>query len=254
MVNKISIVLPCFNESERLPTTLAEIASFISEHPTLIHEVIVVDDGSTDNGKTIESAMYYVKTLPLRIEQLIDNEGKWSAIRQGIETASTDAILLLDADGSASINELSNIKSLQNVLTNKIAYFGSRFMKGANTENKSLFRRVISRVYRQYVLFWYWFATGRRNIHDMQCPFKLIYKSKIQGRLYEDRFAGDVELACKLDCRIKNIPINFMHMAGSSIKFTTMFAMAHRTLDICTRYRYKGVTSNEEMGTMRSER
>lgn len=240
MIEQITIVIPAYNEFERIPATLAEIRSFIECVPGLIKEVIVVDDGSPDSGKTIEASMYFINKMPLRILQLIENQGKWGAIQYGLEHATTDAILLLDADGSASIHELAKISKLQStVLRKKVALFGSRFMKGAHTYDKSVLRTIVSRGYRTYVLFWYWFATGRKNIDDMQAPFKLLYKSCIKGTLQEKRFAGDVELACILDCTIQNIPLQFVHKDGGSIKVTTMFRMAWSTMVICLRNKFK---------------
>jgi len=229
----ISIVIPMFNEKERIGPTLTEIEEFIRENG-LVTEVVLVDDGSTDN--CVERSMRWIERLPLKIERLAKNVGKWGAIHQGIRIASNDAVLILDADGSASVYELEKIQLLQSYLEVKTAVFGSRFMKGSTVTGKSFFRRVLSWGYRWYVKYWYWYGARMYGISDMQAPFKLIYKSKLRlERCVSNRFCGDIELASNLKCHVMNHPITFVHMAGGSIKPQTIIDMAVETAQIGVR-------------------
>jgi len=235
----ITVVIPFYNESLRLAPTVAEICAFCREHPSLIKEVIVVDDGSTDSGRTVESIVRFTAQMPLRIEQYSPNKGKWHAIRWGLNLATTDAVLIMDADGSASIWELDRLFDLQFVLRNQVAVFGSRFMVGSSVLGKTSLRTSVSCVYRVFVLFMYWFATGLRDVDDMQAPWKLIFKSKIQGSLTIDRFAGDVELACRLSCDKLNHPLFFVHHGGSKVRLTTSLRMALDTIIVCLTHKFK---------------
>lgn len=231
----ISIIIPCYNERDRLPATLEEITDFHRRNGGVVEEVIIVDDGSRDG--TIARAMWWVEKLPLKFEILSANTGKWAAIHRGLKVAKSDAILLLDADGSASIEELNRV-DLARHIEKKEALFGSRFVKGSTVEGKSLMRIVVSQGYRWYAYFWYWYATGRRNVDDMQCPFKFFFKSKLPLRsLSVERFAGDVELACAYEGWIRNHPIKFVHKRGSKLPVKAVFQMGVETIDVARRWR-----------------
>jgi len=248
----ISIVIPMYNEKERIGVTLSEIEEFIRENPGLVTEVVLVDDGSTDN--CVERSMRWIERLPLTIERLAKNTGKWGAIRQGIKIAKNDAILLLDADGSASVYELEKIQLLRSYLVAKTSVFGSRFMKGASVEGKSFFRRLISRGYRIYVKFWYWYGTRMYGVNDMQCPMKLIYRSKIMmNRLKVDRFSGDIELAGNIVGHVINHPVKFVHKAGGNIKTATIVEMAVETAQIALRLRRERLQDEEERDTIKKD-
>lgn len=233
----ISIVIPAFNESTRLPPTMADLLDYYMDYEHLIDEIILVDDGSTDS--TVERALYWQDKLPLRIERMAVNSGKWAAIHKGISCAKNDAILLLDADGSASVQELRNI-SVRNCVDKKIAVFGSRFMKGSTTEGKSKLRILISRAYRTLANFAYWFVTSRNNIDDMQAPFKLIYRSHIRRPVQVNRFAGDIELACAMKgVVIHNHPLQFMHVRGSKLPASSVINMFVDTMKVIYRMKFK---------------
>lgn len=237
----ISIVIPSYNEQDRLPSTLREIELFCKSHKDLVSEVIIVDDGSRDS--TVERASYFMMRLPMRIERLSRNRGKWAAIHHGIGVAKEDAILLLDADGAASIWEAewmtgSGAKDISWFIKNEIAMFGSRFMRESVVSGKSFLRSVVSRVYGAYARFWYWFAVSQRDVDDMQCPWKLIFKSKLRlDCLVVERWAGDVELACFYSGKIRNFPVHFCHKRGSKIPFTAVFSMAYETVIVARRCR-----------------
>jgi glycosyltransferase involved in cell wall biosynthesis len=247
--------MPCYNERDRAPSTLDGIRVFINQYPGIVKEVICVDDGSTDS--TVEELMKFSNKLPLRVERLERNRGKWAAIHHGIMCARTDAVLLLDADGAANIFELEKL-SLSKIFKNREAVFGSRFMEGSNVEGKSLLRKVISHSYRAYVRFWFCYASGRkkRSIDDMQCPFKLIFKSHLNRKMivheekdlinpkrYDidlwnvEKWSGDIELACCLQNTIVNHPVDFTHVRGSKLPVTATFMMAKETAIVARRFR-----------------
>lgn len=233
----ISIVIPAFNESTRLPPTLADILDYYMDYEHLIDEIIVVDDGSTDS--TVERALYWQAKLPLRVERMAVNSGKWAAIHKGISCAKNDAILLLDADGSASAQELRNI-SVRNCVEKQIAVFGSRFMKGSSTEGKSKLRILVSRAYRSLANFAYWIVTGKSDVDDMQAPFKLIHRSQIRRPVQVSRFAGDIELACAMKgVVIHNHPLQFMHVRGSKLPTSSVFNMFVDTIKVVYRMKFK---------------
>lgn len=84
---KLSVIVPAFDESKRLPTMLKETVEYLEEQKkqdsTYTYEIILVDDGSRDN--TIQVALDYAKTVPevdLRILALEKNRGKGGAVTQ----------------------------------------------------------------------------------------------------------------------------------------------------------------------------
>jgi len=232
----ISVIVPFLNEEKRLPSTLSDMECFMRKHPDVVGEIILVDDGSTD--ATVEGAMRFMSRLPLRIERFPVNRGKWAALHHGMSVARYDALLLLDADGSASIWQLERIRGLRWVLRQRRVVFGSRFMEGASIEGKSLLRSVVSQGYRWYGLFWYWFATGRCDVSDLQCPMKLVYKSLMDvEKLCVERFAGDVELACIVGGEVMNVPVEFMHKAGSRVRLSSVVEMGMETVRVAFRMR-----------------
>ena len=238
----ISIVIPCYNEKLRLPPTLKEIAGYCrrGRHRSVISEIIIVDDGSRDS--TVEVAEWYREALEgkLKILRHSENAGKWAAIRTGIDAAVNNTILLMDADGSASIYNIDKL----NVNELDAPVFGSRFMSKSRVEGKSLLRSIVSRGYRMYALAMYTFASGKTSRFDPQAPFKIFRKTDISVPLRSNRFAGDVELALSLGKDIRYFPLDFIHVRGSKVSIHDSLKMAKETLVIA--WRYRGIYSKRQ--------
>lgn len=234
-MDEVSIVIPAYNEERRIMPTLRKIEIFMKEHPGVIGEVIVVDDGSKD--RTVERCMYFMKRLPLRTQRLFDNGGKWRAIHHGLGIVRNDWVLLLDADDSADVDQILCVPHGWEI--GRTAYFGSRFMEGASSDGKSGLRMIISEGYRAYVKMMYFLASGKTNVDDMQCPFKLFRRSCVLGvgDLEVSRWAGDIELACRLNTDIENVPVEFHHMRGSKVPMSAIVQMAWETGKVAIRER-----------------
>jgi glycosyltransferase involved in cell wall biosynthesis len=241
---KISIVIPMYNEERRIPSTLAEIVAYDRDHKGVVKEVIVVDDGSTD--ATCERVQWFAKKLPLRMIRHVKNEGKWAAIWTGITAAGNDAcILLMDADGSASVWELDVIGEFPK---KGEAVYGSRYAKGAVLIGKGVMRRFVSKGYRRYVRLLYFLAGGRQKVDDFQCPFKLFYVDDLYGVVVSKRFAGDIELTLALRSKIRCKGVTFVHKRGSKVPMRAIFTMAWETAKIAYGWkRRRRVSSNESI-------
>lgn len=234
----ISVIIPAYNEATRLSPTLAEIEQFCATpFGKIVSEVVVVDDGSVD--ATVERALYYLDRLPLCIRRLSVNEGKWAAVQEGLRAVRNDMILLLDADGSASIEELRRVRGLKRIVREgKIAVFGSRFCEGASVQGKSIIRTFVSRGYRHIAACAYRWATGKDDVDDFQAPFKLFSRMQLQYDLgIATRFAGDLELACALRVPIRNHPLQFMHRKGSKVKVSAVWSMLLETFEVAKAHR-----------------
>ena len=193
-----------------------------------IDELVVVSDGSVD--RTVERAMYFMGRIPgLRIEVMGINCGKWAAIHRGMEVAKNDWILLLDADGSASVDELQILEGLP-----EFPLWGKR----EDVVGKSPLRKVLSGGYAVFVGFCYFLVMGRDPwMSDMQCPWKLFRKSWVNRALIVERFAGDVELALGLSKVGADFSVKFVHKAGSKVPWTSMFVMVGETRRVISRAR-----------------
>jgi glycosyltransferase involved in cell wall biosynthesis len=231
----LTVVIPMYNEQTRIVPTIGEFIEFVRRYPKIVKEFIFVDDGSRD--ASVEVVLSYSAKLPLRVLQSPQNKGKWAAVHLGMECAETDAVLLSDADGSANIFELERMRKLvPSARRLRKPIFGSRFMKGATIEGKSLVRTVLSRGYRGYVRVLYWCVMRRKAPDDIQCPMKLVFKSRISlEKMQVDRFAGDLELACLLEVPAWDHPVQFVHNEQSRMRMVSMFGMLWVSLCVAAR-------------------
>ena len=158
----LSVIIPCYNEAANLDRgVLEQVAKYLGKKD-FTYEVIISDDGSSDNSrKLIESE---VKRKGLKNFQLIENDhgGKPAALLSGLKKAKGEWILFTDMDQSTPIAELDKLLPFTNDYCTVI---GSR---GLNRNNFSIYRKLGSVI----------FLTFRRvlllpEIKDTQCGFKL---------------------------------------------------------------------------------
>jgi glycosyltransferase involved in cell wall biosynthesis len=224
----LSIVIPAYNEEKRIVPFLASIGSYLKTHPDDIYEVLVVDDGSTDDTFMQSSAVgMYIPGL--RVIQHKKNQGKGAAVRSGVLEAKGDFIVFMDADGATSIEELP--KMIAALRTADVAV-GNRWMKGAKTERHSILRALSGFTYRNYMAL---FGLGAI---DTMCGFKG-YKASVAKDLYTDlqeqRWLFDTEIAYKAVVRgytIKNFPITWESKDGSKLDTRTLIRSALQILPL----------------------
>jgi Glycosyl transferase family 2 len=103
----LSLILPCFNEAERLPATLA---TYLAQLPTApgTAEVLVVDDGSTDATAVIAQAAA-ARDARVRVLGSRPNHGKGFAVRTGMLAAAGERLVFTDADGAYGPGELERV-------------------------------------------------------------------------------------------------------------------------------------------------
>jgi glycosyltransferase involved in cell wall biosynthesis len=210
----LSIIIPAFNEAERLPETLRKINAYLSaqDFPT---EIIVVENGSTDGTYTIA---YDMQGEICCLTVLHENRrGKGWAIRQGMLKARGEYRFICDADLSMPIEEITNFMPSEE-LSAPIA-IGSREALGAVRYDEPQYRHLIGRAFN-----WFVRILVLPGLNDTQCGFKLFREDAANAIFPQLTIFGwtfDVEalfIARKFGFKIVEIPIHWHHHPHSTVK------------------------------------
>jgi glycosyltransferase involved in cell wall biosynthesis len=212
----VSIVVPAFNEAGRIGDSIKKIDAFIQQSP-LSFEIIVVDDGSTDDTAEIvrDSGIKGV-----RLVQNYRNQGKGYTVRHGVLVASGEYVLFTDADLSAPIEELNKLLEVA-VKESADVVIGSRALDRKYIEkHQSRFRELGGMVFNLMVRT----LLGLR-LHDTQCGFKL-FRRETSRRVFEQQttfgFGFDPELlflAKRNGLTIRETSVRWSHAEGSKVNF-----------------------------------
>jgi dolichyl-phosphate beta-glucosyltransferase len=201
----LSVVIPCYNEEQRLPHSIELIERYLDDRKTP-YELILVDDGSGDRTRQVmdEAASRHAG---VRIEALPHNRGKGRALATGVQVARGDEILVTDADLSTPIEELDKLQAaLQNGAGIAI---GSRALRGSRVEvSQPLYRVLMGKGFNLIVQ-----AVLLPGIWDTQCGFKLFRGDvghRVFAHLITDGFGYDPEVlyrARKQGVKIVEVPV-----------------------------------------------
>lgn len=208
----LSVVVPAFNESHRLPETLAAIRPYLDSRFET-YEVIIVDDGSTDaTAQFVESASSAWPNLKL-IRQP-HNMGKGAAVRKGCLEAKHRAVLFMDADLATPIEEFDSMVPMF-ILGEYKAVVGVRTYQ----EAESKWRRVLGltlQVLAHVIVF-------EKAVVDSQCGFKCLSREACREVFSRSRVNGgmfDVELFFimhRMKIPVYYQPVHWVNKAGSRI-------------------------------------
>ena len=214
----LSIVIPAFNEGPRLIDRAARLidaitAGVIDPRAT---ELILVDDGSTDD--TSQRALDYLgPSFPLmRVLRLEENSGKGAAIRVGASAAGAPIVAFMDADMSV---DPSQIPMLLAAMADSDVVIGSRSLADSVVHSAAIHRKVMGRSFS-------FFVNGVTNVglKDTQCGFKA-FRTPVARILFHlmmvERFAFDVDvlsLARRLGMRISEVPVDWRAMGNSTVR------------------------------------
>lgn len=256
----LSIIIPAYNEENRLGTSLEKVAEFL-ETKSYSKEVIIVDDGSTD--ATIALANGYVgkfnaKGIFLRIVKNPSNSGKGFSIRNGMLNAKGEIAIFTDADLSTPIKELDRlIEPIVNEQQDIV--FGSRALPESNiTTHQSPLREFAGRTFNQLMKV----LTGL-PYQDTQCGFKAFRLDQTRWIFEQQKIYGfgfDVEIlfiAKKHGLRALELPVIWADVAGTKVSLLRgMLAFADLALIrwnyLCGRYNPAKVPNVEQVSTRSS--
>jgi dolichyl-phosphate beta-glucosyltransferase len=201
----VSVVIPAFNEEQRLAPTIDGLARFLNARG-LRHELLVVDDGSTDG--TVALCERLGQSWPaLRAIATSPNRGKGHAVRVGMRAARGAYVLMCDADGSTPPTEIPRVLAPLIEGTAAIAV-GSRYGRGAAPPDQPLWRRVWSRLVNVVIR-----GTLVPGVRDTQCGFKAFTAPaarELFARATVDGWAFDLEvlaLARRLGHAVVEVPV-----------------------------------------------
>lgn len=215
----LSFVIPAYNEAARLGTTLKQVFAYLQAQP-YSSEVIVVNDGSTDDTAQVVEAIfaYHGTNVPARLLSYSPNRGKGYAVRQGLLAAQGAVALFSDADLSTPVTDVPLL--LNPILAGEFdVVFGSRAMdRSLIGVHQPWLREQSGRFFNLIMQL----ATGL-PYSDTQCGFKAfrlgVCRPIVAGATL-DRFGFDVELlylAYRAGLRLCEQPVHWNDAAGSKV-------------------------------------
>lgn len=228
---KLSVIVPAYNEENRLPKTLYALDEYLKKQD-YSYEILVVSDGSQD--RTVEVVQELAQKIQnLRVIEEKVNHGKGYAVRKGMLEAKGAYRVFLDADNSTSIEHVE--KLWPEFKKGHEVVIGSRDIKGAEiVVRQPWWRQRLGDVFNLIVQV----LSGLWGIWDTQCGFKGFSAhaaQRIFSRGVIDRWAFDVEalvVAKKLGYDIKEIPVRWVNDKESKVTFSGMVKMLLEVLQI----------------------
>ncbi len=214
---QVSIVIPAFNERLRIGATLDRVLLCIAER-SWDAEVLVVDDGSTD--ETTEIVRSYMATHDrLHLIENPGNRGKGYSVRNGLLQAAGDIVLFTDADLSAPIEEAELL--IRAINQGADVAIGSRWLdRNRQTRHQPIYRRFFGRCFNTFTRL-----LMNLPYADTQCGFKAFRREAAQVifRLQRiERWGFDPEIlfiARRLRYQVIEVAVTWGHDERSKLSY-----------------------------------
>jgi dolichyl-phosphate beta-glucosyltransferase len=214
---ELSVVVPAYNESARLPETLSVIKPYLNALG-MSWELILVNDGSSDSTMALIRAEESLDSGHLRGIDLQPNGGKGRAVAAGVAASRGGLVLISDADFSTPIDELPKLRAA--IAAGNDVAIGSRAKRGSKIEisqpaHRVLMGKIFNLIVQVVVLPGFW---------DTQCGFKL-WKGPVAREVFaamklDGNVAFDVEVLYRArhrGYRIAEIPVRWYDSIPSRI-------------------------------------
>ncbi len=217
-MHPLSVVIPAYNEHDRLPPSLVRIGEYLADRPRwLPADLIVVDDGSEDRTAEVAARTPLPHDIHLVVLSHEANRGKGAAVRTGFAGSSGRQILLSDADLATPFEELETLAESGPPTSVRI---GSRAVNRELIFNpQPRYRDFMGRTFNLMVQ-----TLLLPGIRDTQCGFKL-FPGALGRALADaqtiDGFAFDVELmflARRWGTPVLEIPVRWQHVEASRVQ------------------------------------
>jgi len=217
MMAQLSVVIPAYNEVERLPNTLCDAYDWLTAHHHGGFEMIVVDDGSDDDTRAcvtdLLAARPHITLLPPHA-----NLGKGGAVRRGMCHATGDIRLFMDADHSTHIKEVEKVFAAM--------HDGAAVVIASRQHPQSDISRHQSWLREHMGMGFNWLMHNCVDLsfQDTQCGFKAfsaMAADAVFSRAKLDGFSFDVELlflAQRLALPIAEIPVQWINEPNSKVR------------------------------------
>lgn len=222
----LSVVIPVYNEEAVIGGTVQAVAQHLSARE-LAHEIVLVDDGSSD--RTIEIARRLERAYPVRLFQS-PHLGKGAAVKRGMLEACGTHRLFMDADHSTHIREWDKCAPwLQEGFE---VVIGSRKMPGANVMvRQPPLREAMGKVFTRLTN-----TMLSTHVTDITCGFKTFHAEAAQRIFSLQRMDGwgfDAEIlfvAKRLGYRIKEVPVVWADDASTKVHLVKDAARSFKEL------------------------
>jgi len=216
----VTVVIPAYNEQERIAKTLYEIKDYLSQQK-YTSDIIIIDDGSQDLTSEV------VRVVDIYSEEIKDqsagallqnfkNIGKGYSVAKGLTIARGDVIVFTDADASTPIREID--KLIDEIRSGNDVVIGSRNLSESQIENRPALRNLTSRLFNKTAR-----AIGLICVSDSQCGFKAYRREAARVVAQHQRtfgFCFDVEhiyTATRLGYSVAEVPVSWRHSDGSTL-------------------------------------
>ncbi len=215
----LSVVIPMYRESRRLPQSLPGLCQWLARWSET-SEILAVDDGSRDGTGDVATRIFAEaqggKCRTAQVLTHAHNRGKGEAVRTGFRKSRGQWILLSDADQSAPIWEVEKLLRTARDL-NAGLVLGSREAPGADVVCVWS-RRLLGRLFQKCVIW-----CGLPRVADSQCGFKLYRRDvamMLAEKMTESGYAMDLEqilLAIRSGSRVVEVGITWHHVSGGQV-------------------------------------
>ncbi|GJJ11554.1 hypothetical protein Clacol_005788 [Clathrus columnatus] len=223
----LSIIIPAFNEAQRLPSMLESAITHLATVLSRTCEILIVDDGSKDD--TVKVALSISRRRPsydIRVVKLDRNVGKGGAVRHGILHGRGKRLLMVDADGASQFSDLELLWKEMD----KIEEDGHAIAVGSRAhlvKTEAVVKRSAIRNFLMHGFHLILRTLGVKHIRDTQCGFKLFTRKTAQQlfpSLHLASWVFDVELLIRaqlLGVPVIEVPIAWHEVAGSKLSIVS---------------------------------
>ncbi|KAF8248076.1 UDP-glucose:dolichyl-phosphate glucosyltransferase [Wilcoxina mikolae CBS 423.85] len=222
---EISVIVPAYNESSRLPIMLEEtVAHLHSTYQPTDWEILIIDDGSTDD--TASTALRFAASSPLvaqdqiRVITLSRNRGKGGAVAHGMRHIRGKYAVFADADGATKFSDLT---TLMKQLPEREGYGIAVGSRAHMVKTDAVVKRSFVRNFLMHAFHVVLKTVGVREIADTQCGFKLFSRKAVEAVFRDLRTEGwifDIEvllLAGYKDIPVVEVPVSWHEVEGTKM-------------------------------------